>query len=211
MKKLIFFGSLFTVGSLLTGCGTTEGKLISAEQRLISNAENIDEIVNIEETQKVLSPLEELERENERIQRETDERNDAMTSVQGYGKEVYKMEDYWLRIPEYKDVKTFTIMIQKSFEEEKNVEEVDVFSKRGAERHAANVVVTYINWFKDEIEELGLAEVFNKWQLAAYEIEKTNSVDAAWYDKHDSLVVEFEAAMYKAVDAINNLDRQQIK
>ncbi len=210
MNRGLIFGSLFIVGSILTGCGTAEERSNTAEKLSISKVEYMDEIENVEETQKVLSPMKELERENERIQRETEERNAAMVVVQGYGQEVYRMEDYWLRIPEYKDVKVFTKLMPEYWEEQKKIEVVEGYERRNELSYAAKAILTYINWFKDEneIEELGLTEVFDEWQRSAYEIVKTNPFESEWYEQFDRLVVEFEEAMYIAVEAINNLEEE---
>ncbi len=48
----------------------------------------------------------------------------------------------------------------------------------------------------------------NLGQLAAYEIMKIPSGESEWFEKHDELAAEYEKAMYKAVEAINNLEEE---
>lgn len=211
MKKLIGIGSMIIIGGLLTGCGETEGRITAAEeQKLISEAEHMDEQENTGEASKVLSPLEELELENKRKEEYRAERLASRTvykSDSGY--EYFAVEDYYLTISEFKNVKEFTNYMPVYWEEQKASFPDNRSQRNLSEAWAARCTVSYINWFKEEIEELGLTEVFNEWQMTAYEFMKIQSGGEADFEKHDKLAVEYEKAMLKAVEAINNLEEEK--
>lgn len=206
MKRGLIFGSLLIAGGLLTGCGSTEGKSTAAEQLSISEAERLDEIENTEKTIKIPSTKEEMEIENKRREQERAEKLASRTVFHtDSGHEYYAIKDYYLELPEYKDIKEYTNHMPIYWKEQQSSFPDDKSQRSLSEAWAAMSTIKHINWFEEEIKELGLTEVFNEWQLVSYEFMKIDSGSPSSFEKHDELAVEYEKAMLKAVEAINNL------
>ena len=85
-----------------------------------SETENVDKIENTEETPKRLSAREEHEAEMERKEKEREERLAARTVFEtDSGHKYFAVEDYFIEISEYRNVKEFTKHMPTYWEEQK--------------------------------------------------------------------------------------------
>lgn len=87
---------------------------------------------------------------------------------------------------EYTSLERFMTDTSKNWKEGSEYQEVNY----SAESTIANATIAYVNYFKHEIEDMGLTEDFNEFQMIAYELVQSNEEG-----DYEELVKSYEEKM----------------
>ncbi|WP_010280884.1 hypothetical protein [Bacillus timonensis] len=84
-----------------------------------------------------------------------------------------ELDRFTLEIPEYSTLEVFVTDIAKNWADGSEYRSYQ--DDRTAEMNLANSVLHYVNWFESSIEEAGMTEAFEEWQLTAYVLAFTKA------------------------------------
>lgn len=106
-------------------------------------------------------------------------------------KPIFDIESYTVEKTEFKTVEEFVKHTAESWAEDSEYRSFQ--SDEDAETQLAFSVLSYVNYFENEIEEMGMTKVFEEWQRIAYDMWNNHGTKAQQNNK--DLALQFEKKM----------------